>query len=151
MAWEAGGWSTIWSTSPIGCPPSPASQGQILSRGAPWTASTSLPLLRGETPNETPRRFWQLNTYQPVGWVNAAMREGPWKLVRPNVRVEPASDEDRRVIWSPGFQGALLSGSFSFVSSGNGGTPIASGARHRALLSGTSRRPPLGAVCHSGL
>ena len=64
--------------------------------GRPVDGLDVLPLLRDETPDETPRRFWQLNTYQPVGWVNAAMREGPWKLVRPNVRMEPASDEDQR-------------------------------------------------------
>jgi arylsulfatase A len=30
-------------------------------------------------------RFWQWNRYRPVADTNAAMRDGPWKLVRPAV------------------------------------------------------------------
>ncbi len=55
-----------------------------------------LPELRGEPAREAPPRFWQLNPYQPVGWINAAMREGPWKLVRPQQALKPATDEDKR-------------------------------------------------------
>jgi len=42
-----------------------------------------LPLLRGESPPNEPRRFWQWNRYTPLVTCNAAMREGDWKLVRP--------------------------------------------------------------------
>jgi len=55
-----------------------------------------LPLLRGEETGSRPARFWQLNQYQPVGWINAAMRQDEWKLVRPQLALKPASDEDRR-------------------------------------------------------
>ncbi len=42
-----------------------------------------LPLLQGE-PTEVPDvRFWQWNRYAPIAECNAAMRDGPWKLVRP--------------------------------------------------------------------
>jgi len=44
-----------------------------------------LPVLRGEPPAEEPRRFWQWNRYTPVVTSNAAMRDGPWKLVRPRI------------------------------------------------------------------
>ena len=46
--------------------------------------------------DEAPARFWQLNAHQPVGWINAAMREGPWKLVRPRLAERPKTDEDRQ-------------------------------------------------------
>jgi hypothetical protein len=55
-----------------------------------------LSVLRGESAAKAPPRFWQLNQYQPVGWLNAAMRDGPWKLVRPQQPLRPVSDEDRR-------------------------------------------------------
>ena len=43
-----------------------------------------------------PPRYWQLNAYQPVSWINAAMREGAWKLVRPQLAQRPKTDEDKR-------------------------------------------------------
>lgn len=55
-----------------------------------------LPLLRGEKAQEPPLRFWQLNSYQPNGQINAAMRDGHWKLVRPQVPQRPATPEDKR-------------------------------------------------------
>ena len=57
----------------------------------PLDGGDVLPLLRGETPSEEPRRFWQWNTYSPVAASNAAMREGPWKLVHPQLKVRPAT------------------------------------------------------------
>ena len=45
-----------------------------------------LPILRGEAGAQEPRRFWQWNRYTPLVTCNAAMREGPWKLVRPSIR-----------------------------------------------------------------
>ena len=44
-----------------------------------------LPLLQGEAEETPPVRFWQWNRYTPVADTNAAMRDGPWKLVRPAV------------------------------------------------------------------
>jgi arylsulfatase A-like enzyme len=63
--------------------------------GRPLDGRDALAVLRGEG-DEAPARFWQLNQHQPVGWINAAMREGPWKLVRPSLAMRPKSDEDRR-------------------------------------------------------
>jgi len=42
-------------------------------------------LLRNETDEGDTPRFWQWNRYTPVVAFNAAMRDGPWKLVRPVV------------------------------------------------------------------
>jgi arylsulfatase A len=42
-----------------------------------------LPLLRGEGGSAPTTRFWQWNRYEPVASCNAAMRDGPWKLVHP--------------------------------------------------------------------
>ena len=61
--------------------------------GMPLDGGDVLPLLRGETPAEAPRRFWQWNAYSPVGACNAAMRDGPWKLVRPQIALRPATPE----------------------------------------------------------
>ena len=43
-------------------------------------------VLRGETGERYPQRFWQWSRYTPVGACNAAMRDGDWKLVRPQIR-----------------------------------------------------------------
>jgi len=45
-----------------------------------------LPVLRGEGGKVETRRFWQWNRYTPLVTCNAAMRDGPWKLVRPAIR-----------------------------------------------------------------
>lgn len=42
-------------------------------------------LLLGRSPAREPRQFWQWNFYQPYIGTNAAMRDGPWKLVRPTI------------------------------------------------------------------
>jgi len=42
-----------------------------------------LPLLRDERSDAPRTRFWQWNRYEPVPTCNAAMRDGPWKLVHP--------------------------------------------------------------------
>ena len=44
------------------------------------------PVLRGDSGGVYPQRFWQWNRYTPVGSCNAAMRDGDWKLVRPQIR-----------------------------------------------------------------
>lgn len=64
------------------------------------------PLLRGEgDPVDVPR-FWQWNRYTPLVTCNAAMRDGPWKLVRPRIdeamRVAPEDLEmDRALKYEP--------------------------------------------------
>jgi arylsulfatase A len=44
-----------------------------------------LPVLRGEKYDLPSMRFWQWNRYTPVITTNAAMRDGNWKLVRPDM------------------------------------------------------------------
>jgi len=65
--------------------------------GRPLDGCDALPILRGSG-GEAPARFWQLNAQQPVGWINAAMRAGPWKLVRPRLAEKPQSDADQRLM-----------------------------------------------------
>ena len=43
-----------------------------------------LPVLLGESEKVCARRFWQWNRYTPLVTCNAAMRDGDWKLVRPD-------------------------------------------------------------------
>ena len=45
-----------------------------------------LPFLRGEGGRLCEQRFWQWNRYTPAVECNAAMRDGPWKLVRPAIK-----------------------------------------------------------------
>jgi len=52
-------------------------------------------VLRGETTNFEPRRFWQWNHYSPIGMTNAAIRDGSWKLVRPALNISYATDTDQ--------------------------------------------------------
>ncbi len=73
-----------------------AAAGIERSEGRPLDGRSALAALRGEAAEEPPPRFWQLNPYQPVGWINAAMRDGAWKLVRPQQRLLPATEEDQR-------------------------------------------------------
>ena len=56
--------------------------------------SSFCPLLRGESRSVTPR-FWQWNRGEPNYTHNAAMRDGPWKLVRPYVtrKVNPGDSK----------------------------------------------------------
>ncbi|MBN2046650.1 MAG: sulfatase-like hydrolase/transferase [Anaerolineaceae bacterium] len=44
------------------------------------------PTLKGESDAFCDRRFWQWNRYAPMIECNAAMRDGEWKLVRPQIR-----------------------------------------------------------------
>jgi arylsulfatase A-like enzyme len=41
------------------------------------------PILQGQPRAVEPKRFWQWNRYRPTVLSNAAMRDGDWKLVRP--------------------------------------------------------------------
>jgi arylsulfatase A-like enzyme len=54
-------------------------------------------VLRGDSPQEEPRRFWQFNGDTPIGVTNAAMRHGDWKLVRPALDIAFASAADRKL------------------------------------------------------
>ena len=65
--------------------------------GRPLDGRDAAAVLRGAG-DDAPARFWQLNQFQPVGWINAAMREGPWKLVRPQLAQKPKTDADKRAM-----------------------------------------------------
>ena len=52
----------------------------------PLDGQDILPVLRGERAKVETRRFWQWNRLEPVGACNAAMRDGEWKLVRPEIK-----------------------------------------------------------------
>ncbi len=59
-----------------------------------------LPLLRGEQGDVPEKRFWQWNRYTPVGYCNAAVRDGPWKLVRPAIReAMRVAEADLKMDW----------------------------------------------------
>jgi arylsulfatase A len=65
-----------------------------------------LPVLRGDARAPSAPRFWQWNRYTPLVTCNAAMRDGPWKLVRPRIDeamgVAPADLEmDRDLKYAP--------------------------------------------------
>lgn len=44
------------------------------------------PAIGGGERHTAPPRFWQWNRYTPIVECNAAVRDGPWKLVRPAIR-----------------------------------------------------------------
>jgi len=72
----------------------------------PLDGENILPALRGEGGKCNPRRFWQWNRYTPVGFSNAAMRDGRWKLVRPRIAEtmylpEEESRRDRDIKFHP--------------------------------------------------
>ena len=54
-------------------------------------------VLRGDSPQTAPRRFWQFNGDSPVGTTNAAMRHGDWKLVRPALDIPYATEADSQL------------------------------------------------------
>lgn len=65
-----------------------------------------LPVLRGEKSSSDRPRFWQWNRYTPVKTCNAAMRRGPWKLIRPIIKEamfvpQEHLELDRRVKYEP--------------------------------------------------
>ena len=52
-----------------------------------------VPVLNGQADRTDAVRFWQWNRAAPNYTHNAALRDGPWKLVRPYVtRADPAGD-----------------------------------------------------------
>ncbi len=79
------------------CPTLCAMAGIAPPAGRPLDGEVVLPVLRGEARKANPRRFWQWNRYTPLVTTNAAMRDGPWKLVRPWIGAAfVVSDEDLR-------------------------------------------------------
>ncbi len=57
-----------------------------------------LAVLRGDTRDVDPVRFWQNNRYEPRIASNAAMRDGDWKLVRPAIPETMTVDEPDRLV-----------------------------------------------------
>jgi arylsulfatase A-like enzyme len=51
----------------------------------PLDGRSAAPEVRSGTESDGPARFWQWSRYAPMLHANAAMRDGPWKLVRPAV------------------------------------------------------------------
>lgn len=72
-----------------------AMAGIVVPDSRPLDGQNMLPVLRGEAPAVQPHRFWQWNSYTPIGETNAAIRDGPWKLVRPQMDLIYASEKDR--------------------------------------------------------
>ncbi len=83
--------------------------------GPPLDGVSVLDVLRGELPQEAPRRHWQWNRYSPLVECNAAIRAGRWKLVRPRIdevmHVEPEHLQmDRDLKYHPERQQAAVLG-----------------------------------------
>lgn len=83
-----------------------AAAGVGLPDGPPLDGRNMLSVLRGESGVEYGPRFWQWNRYTPVPTCNAAMRDGPWKLIRPVIseamKVSREDlDLDRRLKYEP--------------------------------------------------
>ena len=83
--------------------------------GKPLDGVDVAPALRGEAAGPEREHFWQWNRYEPVAHCNAAMRDGPWKLVWPSLaeaRVkDPSDDEPYRLgLTSPHRLGPLDTG-----------------------------------------
>jgi arylsulfatase A len=69
-----------------------AAAGIVTSTDLRLDGDNVLPLLTGEPQQVNDRRFWQWNRYAPESTVNAAMRDGPWKLLRPPLSEAMAVD-----------------------------------------------------------
>ena len=67
--------------------------------GPPIDGHDMLPVLRGESPQTSPARFWQWNNYSPIPITNAAIRDGDWKLVRPDIKgIVAATPADQQLM-----------------------------------------------------
>jgi arylsulfatase A len=62
--------------------------------------------LRGRGAPAEERRFWQRNRYEPVARCNAAVREGPWKLLWPMRANAAAKDAEDTAFYRHGERGA---------------------------------------------
>jgi arylsulfatase A len=60
-----------------------AAAGAVATTELPIDGANVLPALQGESDWLNPKRYWQLSRYRPTFESNIAMRDGPWKLVRP--------------------------------------------------------------------
>ncbi len=66
---------------------------KVPAKARPRDGVSLVPVLSGQTDRTETVRFWQWNRIEPNYTHNAAMREGPWKLVRPfETRAEPKGD-----------------------------------------------------------
>lgn len=58
------------------------------------------PSLIGDAPLASPRRCWQWSRYEPIGTINAAIRDGDWKLLYPAVdevfHIRPEDPQEER-------------------------------------------------------
>jgi arylsulfatase A-like enzyme len=54
-------------------------------------------ILRGERLQQEPRLYWQWNNYYPVANINAAMRDGEWKVVYPAIDIPFAAAADQQL------------------------------------------------------
>jgi arylsulfatase A-like enzyme len=63
------------------------------TNGKPLDGVTLVPVLNGTVDHTDVVRFWQWNRATPNYTHNAAMRDGPWKLVKPYItRADPPAD-----------------------------------------------------------
>ncbi len=68
---------------------------KVPATARPRDGASVVPVLAGREQSVAATRFWQWNRLEPNYTHNAAMREGPWKLVRPFVlRSAPKHDSD---------------------------------------------------------
>ena len=72
--------------------------GARLPDGVALDGHDVLAVLRAETGEVDPVRFWQNNRYDPRLESNAAMRDGDWKLVRPAIPETMTVDEADRLV-----------------------------------------------------
>ncbi len=69
------------------------------AKGRPIDGVSFVPVLRGTTDRIDVPRFWQWNRAEPNYTHNAALRDGPWKLVRPFVsRADLKGDSTARAV-----------------------------------------------------
>jgi arylsulfatase A len=83
-----------------------AAAGVDVPEGLELDGHNVMPLLRGEADAGCDKRFWQWNRYTPLVTCNAAMRDGIWKLVRPDIKEAMWADpeemsRDREVEHNP--------------------------------------------------
>jgi arylsulfatase A len=83
-----------------------AAAGADLPEGPPIDGRSVLSVLQGDSGAPEGPRFWQWNRYTPVRTCNAAMRDGPWKLIRPVIWEAMAvaredGEMDRRLKYEP--------------------------------------------------
>ncbi len=81
-----------------------------------------LPVLQGTSSSVIEKRFWQYNRYDPVPNCNAAVRDGPWKLVWPAIQAAMSRlpvDE----VWRRGMVGTAFRDARGYVRHSPGYSP----------------------------